>query len=198
MILECPQDAHRGSSERYLDMCATCKVALNRHGSRPWIVLVGEGAVGRVARAYGGSNTPCLTPLTPVLGSLREPNRARLRARSKEFSRRRRTFIQVYHHRLQSNDSGVSARRSPGLFGAISRPTRDTQSCSKSPWISHVDSIGWKGGRGPRPSGLWRLKHAVLARTYTCSGLPTAGPLERIFAPKAHFLPGVSPPTTVR
>ena len=50
MILECPQDAHRGSLERYPDMCATCKVALNRHGTRPWIVLVGEG-VGRARRA---------------------------------------------------------------------------------------------------------------------------------------------------
>ena len=120
-------------------------------------------------------------------------------------SRRRRTFFQVYHHRLQSNDSGVSAPRSPGLLAAISRRTRDTQSCSKSPWTSTVDSIGRRGGTGPRASGLRRLKHAVLARTYTRSGLPpgaqsspTAGPLERIFAPKAHFLPGVSPPTTVQ
>ena len=139
------------------------------------------------------------------LGSRREPNRARLRARSKEFSRRRRTFIQVYHHRLQSNDSGVSARRSPGLFGAISRPTRDTQSCSKSPWISHVDSIGRKGDRGPRASGLRRVNRGALDARHTCFGLlpgaqssPTAGPLERIFAPKAHFHPGVSPPTTVQ
>ena len=40
MILECPRDAHRGSSDRYPDPLPTHKVALNRHGSRPWIVLV--------------------------------------------------------------------------------------------------------------------------------------------------------------
>ena len=85
MILECPRDAHRGRSERYLHVLETHKVALNRHGSRPWIVLVGEGAVDRGGRAYGGSIAVRLTPDTPVLGSFLEPNRARLRARSKEF-----------------------------------------------------------------------------------------------------------------
>ena len=67
---------------------------------------------------------PAGSPIEPDCGPAR-----------RNFSRRRRTFIQVYHLRLQSNDFGVSARRSPGPFGAISRPCRDTQSCSKSPWI---------------------------------------------------------------
>ena len=51
-----------------------------------------------------------------------------------------------------------------------------------------MDSIGRKGGRGPRASGLWRLKHAVLGATHTTFGRlpgaqssPTAGPLERNF-----------------
>ena len=74
---------------------------------------------------------PAGSPIEPDCGPAR-----------RNLSRRRRTFIQVYHHRLQSNDFGVSARRSPGLFGAISRRVRDTQSCSKSPWIWTVDSIG--------------------------------------------------------
>ena len=102
-ILECPRDAHRGCSERYPDPAETCKLALNRHGSPPWIVLVGERAGGRGGRAYGDSNTPRLPGQTPVLGSL------------------------------------------PGAQSS-----------------------------------------------------PTAGPLERIFAPKAHFHPGVSPQTTVQ
>ena len=69
-ILECPLHAHRGCSERYPDLFETCKVAQNRHEPRPWIVLQGQGAVGRVPRAYGGSNSTCLTPRTPVFGLL--------------------------------------------------------------------------------------------------------------------------------
>ena len=103
MVLECPRDAHRGRSERYPDPLPTHKVALNRHEPATWIVLVGEGAVDRGGRAYGGSNTPCLTPQTSSFGL------------------------------------------PPGAQSS-----------------------------------------------------PTAGPLEGIFAPKAHFHPGVSPPTTVQ
>ena len=137
---------------------------------------------------------PSWSPIEPDCGPAR-----------KKFSRRRRTFIRVYHHRLQSNDFGVSAPRSPGLFGAIFRHVRNMQSCSKSPWISTVDSIGQRGGSGPRRASLWRVNRGALDARHTCFGLlpgaqssPTAGPLERIFAPKAHFHPGVSPPTTVQ
>ena len=63
-ILECPRDAHRGCSERYPDLFKTWKVAQNRHEPRPWIVLQGQEAVGRVPRAYGGSNSTCLTGRT--------------------------------------------------------------------------------------------------------------------------------------
>ena len=66
-VLECPQDVHRGCSERYPDLFPTWEVALNRHAPAKGIVLAWKGAVGRVPRAYGGSNARCLMRQTPVL-----------------------------------------------------------------------------------------------------------------------------------
>ena len=94
-------------------------------------------------------------------------------------SRRRRTFIRVYHHRLQSNDSGVSARGSPKLFGAISRPVQDMESRSKSPWTSTLDSIARTGGRGARPATLCRPKLDLLAARDIRFGAPAGSPIQR-------------------
>merc|ERR1711969_94884 len=92
------------------------------------------------------------------------------------LSRRRRTFIRGDHHRLQSNDSGVSATRSPGLFGAISRPVQDMESRSKSPWTCYLYSIARAGGRGPRALALWRLKLDLLDARDIRFGAPAGSP----------------------
>ena len=109
------------------------------------------------------------------------------------FSRRRRTYIQVYplHHSPRFLECPCHPT-APTLSRAMDRPCSHIESRPESQRTGQEDSMEGRGGRTPRRRSDGRLYRGLCAGTHSQN--PCRARIGILVAPKAHLHPGVSSP----
>ena len=120
----------------------------NRHGPGPWIAWKDAGAARRVEGAQGGSIVHSVPGRT-------SPLRTSCRAQEGALSRRRRTYIRVYHLHYSPRFLECPGYDAPTLLRAMDRAVAHIGIGPESLWTWYMGSMEGPGGRTPcAPSPL--------------------------------------------